>query len=109
MSANERTNTLTGTWKEGQIILDQPADWPDGCRVTVEPIAGQVEALGITEEQWPRTPRAIAEWLEWFDSIEPIEMTPDEEAGWQAALEAQKAFEIAKFEERARRIEALFP
>ena len=80
MNTNERTNTLTGTWKEGQIILDEPADWPDGCRVTVVPIAGQVETLGITEEQWPRTPEAVAEWLAWFDSIEPIEMTPEEEA-----------------------------
>jgi hypothetical protein len=109
MSVNDRTNTMTGTWKEGQIILDEPADWPDGCRLTVEPISSQVEAIGITEEQWPRTPEGIAEWIEWFDSIEPIEMTPEEEAEWQAALAAQKAFEIAKFEERARRIENLFP
>jgi hypothetical protein len=98
MSANERTNTLTGTWKEGQIILDEAADWPEGCRVSVEPILGEVEAIGITEEQWPRTPESIAEWLAWFDSIEPIEMTPEEEAEWQAALAAQKAYEIAKFD-----------
>ncbi len=77
MSADERAHVLTGTWKEGRIILDGPADWPDGCRVTVEPISDQVETLGITEEQWPRTPEAIAEWLAWFDSIEPIEMTPE--------------------------------
>jgi hypothetical protein len=109
MSADERTNTLRGTWKEGQIILDEPVDWPDGCRVTVEPITGQVEALGITEDEWPRTPEAIADWLDWFDSVEPIEMTPEEEANWRAARDARKAYEIAKFKERAGRIEVLFP
>ncbi len=109
MNPNERTNTLTGTWKEGQIILDEQADWPDGCRVTVVPIPGQVETLGITEQQWPRTPEAIAEWLAWFDSIEPIEMTSEEEADWRGAMEAQKAYEIGKLEERAKRIEGLFP
>jgi hypothetical protein len=109
MGANERSQVLTGTWKEGRIILDDPADWPDGFRVTVEPIPGQVETLGITEEQWPRTPEAMAAWLVWFDSIEPIEMTPVEEASWRAARESQKAYEIGKFEERAKRIEGLLP
>ena len=88
MSAAERGSTLTGTWKDGRIILDAAADWPDGCRVTVEPICGQVEALGITEEERPRTPEAITEWLKWLDSIEPVEMTAEEEESWRAAREA---------------------
>jgi hypothetical protein len=45
MSASERTGTLTGTWKNGQVILDSPADWPDGCRVIVEPIPDEVETI----------------------------------------------------------------
>jgi hypothetical protein len=68
----------------------------------VDPILDQVQTLGITEEEWPRNPEAIAGWLAWFDSIEPIEMTAEEKAEWRAAREAQKACEIAKFEERAR-------
>ncbi len=28
---------LTGTWKDGQVLLDEPADWPEGCRVVVTP------------------------------------------------------------------------
>jgi len=64
-------------------------------------------AVGIPAEQWPRTPEGIAEWLEWFDSIEPIEMTSEERAEWQAALEAQKAYGIAELEQRARRFEDL--
>jgi hypothetical protein len=80
MGADERINMLTCTLNDGHIVLDEPADWPDGCRVTVEPLPGHVEPIGITEEQWPRTADAIAEWLEWFDSIEPVEYAPEEEA-----------------------------
>ncbi len=47
MSATEATTTLTGTWKNGQVVLDGPADWPEGCRVIVEPIAAPAEALGV--------------------------------------------------------------
>ncbi len=53
---------------------------------------GQVEGLGITEEQRPRTAEAIAEWLLWFDSIEPIEMTPEEEAGSRILTWSRGAF-----------------
>jgi hypothetical protein len=40
--------TITGTWKDGQIVLDGAADWPQGCRVTIEPLSaapanGQIE------------------------------------------------------------------
>jgi hypothetical protein len=82
------------------FILDGPADWPEGCCVTVEPISDEAETLGITEQLWPQSPEAIKKWLAWFDSIEPIEMTAEEEAEWQAAREAQRAYERAKFEER---------
>lgn len=100
-------NAIKGTWKNGQIIPDQQVDWPDGCRVLIEPVPREV-TLGIREEDWPNTPEAIADWIKWYDSLEPLEMTPEELADWQAARKAQKEFEKAKFEERARRIEELF-
>jgi len=108
MSATEATNTLTGTWKNGQVILDGPADWPEGCRVVVirESLS---DSLGTTGDEQAGDPESIARWIAAFDAIPPLEMTREEEAEWRAAREAQKAFEIARFEERARRIEALFP
>ena len=51
------------------VVLDEPADWPEGCRVVITPKEGQRgEWLGITEEEWPRTPEALADWLKWLDS-----------------------------------------
>jgi hypothetical protein len=47
--------------------------------------------------------------LEEFDSIPPLQLTSEEESEWQAARQAQKEFESATFEERERRLDALFP
>jgi hypothetical protein len=97
---------LTGTWKDGQIQLDQPVDWPEGRRVVITPQETQEgEWLGITEEEWPRTPEALADWLKWLDSIEPIEMTPEEEADALAWRQKLREYELANF---GKRVEGLF-
>jgi hypothetical protein len=108
MSAAEEPTTLTGIWKNGQVILDNPADWPEGCRVVV--IRDDLpDFVGTTGDEQADDPESIARWIAHFDAIPALEMTPEEEAEWKAAREAQKAFELANFEARARRIEALFP
>src|SRR5262245_12948530 len=90
-------NAVTGTYQNGQIVLDAPADWPDGCRVLVEPGPAE-ETLGIREEDWPDTPEGIAEWLKWYDALEPLLMTPEEEAEWEAARKASKEYTIANMD-----------
>jgi hypothetical protein len=94
---------IKGTVRNGQVVLDRPTDLPEGSRVLVEPIAGE-ETFGIPEEDWQDTPEAIAAWLEWYDSLEPIQMTPQEEAEWQAARQAQKEREKAAFAARAEKL-----
>ncbi len=86
-----------GTWKNGQVVLDEPADWPEGCRVLVEP-AHQEESLGIPEEEWPSTPEALAEWLQWFDSFKPVELSAADEAEWKAAQKAVKDHTLANLQ-----------
>ena len=76
--------TLTGTWKDGQILLDEPADWPQGCRVVVTP-EGSLDVNGMREEEQSDDPESIAKWLAEFDAIPPWRMTAEEEAEWQAA------------------------
>jgi len=98
-------NAIKGTWRNGHVILDRPAGWPDGCRIQVEPVAEE-DTIGIPEEDWPTTPEAIAEWLEWFDAFEPVQLTAEEEAEWRAARQAAKEHTIAKMH---RRVEGLFP
>jgi hypothetical protein len=98
---------IKGIYKNGQIELKRSANWPEGTEVVVKPVPHD-ETFGIREEDWSDTPEAIAEWLRWYDSLEPLIMTPEEEAEWQAARQAQKDFEKANFEKRSERIERLF-
>jgi hypothetical protein len=61
--------TLTGTFQHGQVVLDGPADWPEGCRVAVEPLPAEA----------PESAEAIEDWLCWYRALEPLEFTPEEE------------------------------
>lgn len=98
-------NSIKGTFQMGQILFTNPPDWPDGTPVMVEPVT---PVLGRREEEWDNTPEGIKAWLAWYDSLEPLEMTPEEEAAWQAERAEQREFEKSKFDERANRIEGLF-
>jgi len=97
-------NAILGVVKNGRIEVDAPPDWPDGAPVRVE-LGSNPKA---TDEERPETPEEIEEWLRRFREIEPIEMTPEEEASWAAALKAQKEFDIANAIERDRRIDEIF-
>ena len=81
MNAAEEPTTLTGIWRHGQVILDSPADWPEGCRVVV--IRDFVPYfVGTTGDEQADDPESIARWLAKFDAIPRLEMTPEEEAEW---------------------------
>jgi hypothetical protein len=87
--------TIKGTVRNGQIIPDQPVGWPDGCRVLIEPAPAE-ETFGIPEEDRSDSPDAVAEWLQWYESLEPLEMTAEEEAAWQTWRQRMKEHSIAK-------------
>ena len=43
-------SAIQGTYKNGQIILTEPVDWPDGKRVIISP-ADDPPTTGMTEEE----------------------------------------------------------
>ena len=92
-------NAIKGIVKNGQIVVGEPLDWPDGTEVIVEPVAP--ESVGMTEEEQGDDPESIARWIAAFDAIPPLQMTPEEEADWQAARQAQREFEKSRFLEHA--------
>jgi len=96
-------NAFSGTVLDGQVILDEPACLPEGTRVEVVPV-GQTTTTGMREEDWPTTQEGIAALLARMDSREPLEMSAEEEARWQATRQAQKEFEKAQFAEHAARL-----
>jgi hypothetical protein len=80
-------SAIRGKYVNGAVVLEAPADWPNGTEVVVEPVPGMV-SIGMREEDWPTTPEGIADLLKRWDAIEPVEMTPEEEAEWRAGLKA---------------------
>jgi hypothetical protein len=100
--------TLQGTIKNGQIVLDAPAELPEGTRVEVLPIGGARPALGLCEDDWPTTPEGIAALLARMDAVEPGWLTPEDDAAWRSALRAQKELEKARFLEDAEKLRRLW-
>jgi hypothetical protein len=90
-------NALQGTIEHGQVILDDPAELPDGTRVEVLPVEGLPSTLGMREQDWPTTPEGIAALLARMDQVEPGWLSPADDADWREALRAQKEAEKARF------------
>ncbi len=88
-------DAIRGIWKDGHVVLDGPVDWPEGARLVIEPEASQGEPIGVREEDWSNTPEAIAAWLQWYDSLQPLNFTPEEEADIAAWRQKVKEYTIA--------------
>lgn len=94
-------NAIRATWTDGKIVPDGPVDWPEGCRLLIEPDSAEApESIGIREEDWSNSPEAIADWLAWYNSLEPLIFTPEEEADLAAWRQKVKEYTIAKMQER---------
>jgi hypothetical protein len=99
--------TVHAIWKNGQIVPTQPVDWPEGTALAVEPIEqllggdSQGDLLGDD-------PESIARWLAWFDSLEPLNFTPEDEAAWLAARQDRRDWEKSQFDNRADRLTGIF-
>lgn len=91
--------TVLGTYRDGQITLERPVDWPNGAALEVRLGASvstsfhaQQEERCVDGSKPPCTPEEIEEWLKWFDSIEPLGMSPEEEARLEADREEFNEF-----------------
>jgi hypothetical protein len=96
-------NAIKATVKGGRLELQVPPDWPDGTEVIVQPVSHD-NGFSDREEDGPDTPEAVAQWLEWYDSLEPLIFTEEERAAWATARREQKEFEKASFAERAEKL-----
>ena len=63
-----------------RIELNAPEELPDGTEVLVEVTPVAPEKVGIDESEWRDDPDALADWDAWLKTIEPIELTPEEQA-----------------------------
>jgi hypothetical protein len=100
-------SAVKGKLENGKVILADHVDWPEGTEVRVEPISNG-DAMASGEELQGDDPDSIARWLAWYDSLEPLIFTADEEAAREAAQREAKEREKAAFTERAEKLRRLF-
>ena len=96
--------TLKGIIQDGQVVLPRPAELPDGTEVNVVPVQGLPD-----DEDWDNSAEGIADWLKWYDSLQPLLFTAEERAALEADRQARKEWEKAHFDERAEKLRGLWP
>lgn len=62
---------VTGTFRDGTVVLNESVDWPDDTVVQVT-VQDEAEDVCLDGTPWPKTLEEIQEWLAWFDSGEPL-------------------------------------
>ncbi len=101
-------DVVGATWKNGQIVLDSPVDWPEGLRLSVEPASAQAEPTSERDDRDTLSPEEIAHILAVMDEFEPVEMMPEELKAWQAERAARKAWEKAHFFEHSEELRRMW-
>jgi hypothetical protein len=102
---------VMATYRDGNVILDGPVDWPNGTRIEVAEVGvlatnGSAAASGVRQELldalndpkqygldeslWPQTPQEIELLLQRMDAAEPLRMSRDELAAMDASRAAEK-------------------
>lgn len=79
--------SVSATFHNGHVELSQPAKWAEGTRLLVTPMSPKI---GLSEAEWPKTEEEIADWLEWFEKLEPSAMAAEERSAFEAELRASK-------------------
>ena len=87
-------NAIKATWTNGQVILEDHPNWPEGRQLVVLELP-QPEPTGIPDEDRSNTPEAVADWLKWYDTLEPLVFSPDEEADTEAWLKRVNDYSTA--------------
>jgi len=86
-------STTKATWKNGQVVLDDHAAWPDGRRLLVsDEQSSDIEFM--SEEQQGDDPAAIERWIDELKSLPGVPEDPSQEAERLAWQEKVKAFNV---------------
>jgi hypothetical protein len=92
--------TFKGVIQNGQVVLLQPANLPDGTEVEILPLG-----LGaVADDEGPVTADEIARTLAAMENIEPFELTDQERASIESDRQARKDWEKTRFNEHADRL-----
>jgi len=89
-------NTLKGIIHNGQVVLPQPTNLPEGTEVEIVPVG-----LANPADEGPETPDEICRVLAAMDEVQPFEMTDRDRAMIELERQARRDWEKARFNEHA--------
>lgn len=87
--------TIKATVRGGRLEVEEPINLPDGTELLIPLPDGP---RPTEEDGWDNWPEGIADWLKWYDSLEPLILTPEEEADTEAWLKKMSEYGMAKME-----------
>lgn len=87
-------NAVRAIWTNGRIQPSEPVDWPDGCKLLVEPLDPSEESLGLAEVEGPNDPATIAAWVEGVRNLERPEYTDEERADFARYRDECRQFNL---------------
>jgi len=93
---------LKGVVSKGRIELEEPLNLPDGT-VLMIPLP-----YGKLDDDEPMTQEEIDRRLALMDQMEPLQMTDEEIAEWEADRKAQREWDKSHFFERAKKLEKIW-
>jgi hypothetical protein len=100
-------NTLKGVIRNGQVILPEAANWPDGTEVTVQ-LPDLTPTSQVPDDDGPLTPEEIVRILALMDQVLPFEMTAEERARWEAERKERREREKATFFEQSEELRRMW-
>jgi len=65
----------SGTYRDGHVELNEPVDWEEGMRVSIESEEGK---YGMDEAEWPTDQKGIEEHIARIKALKPLNLTPEE-------------------------------
>ena len=86
-------NAVRAIRTNGRILPSEPVDWPEGSKLLVEPLSTE-EKIGLDESKWTDDAAAVADWAAWIHSIEPLELTEEEERDMERYQEEFRRFNL---------------
>jgi hypothetical protein len=103
-------DAIKATVRNGRIEVDGPLDLPDGTELLVFPSTEAAGGRGEADDDddWDDTPQGIADWLRWYDSLQPLIFTPEELEAWSEDRRARREWELAHADERAEKLQRLW-
>jgi len=103
-------NSVHGTYQNGTVVLDEPANFPEGAhvRVTLAGARATDDDFLPDGRPWPKSPEEIAAFVAEMDAIPPMDMTDEEIERWEAIRKEERETQKALFAEWAEETGRLF-